>query len=649
MENGNGKKIAFGEFDLEIGLQTLRRGGAEIHLAKRPFQVLQFLIENRGRVVSRNELLNNFWDGRDVYDDALRKCVGAIRKSLDDTEKSPRFIETRRGSGYRFIGAVAEAMENGANGAENSNGTIQSINKLVVEAQTANETENLPAVEKINNRSALKNRSILAAIGGVCLISLIAFAFFQYRQKPKNVEAKTLTETVAQKHSIAIMPLKNLTGDAENDYLSDGITESLINEVSRVESLKVISRGSAFQFKDKDVSAREIGEKLGVETLLEGSLKQSGEQLRVEVRLINAQDGTVLWASDSEQKKMSDIFAIQDGIACQIVTELKVKLCGEVAPAERYTKNVKAYQLYLRGMYYRNRLGADDLKRAVGYFENALKVDANYALAHEGSASTYAVMELNAMVPPQTVAALAESHARRALELDDNLAGAYLALGAVTTMQNYDLAERERFYRLALQKNPNYRTARLWLANNYTVQGKFEEAEAEILRAREIDPLSYGVRMQLAELYWYWRKPDKAIEQAEQMLALKPDDGSGAYSLLARAYLQKNDFDKAFAALEKIPTDSLMRFALLNADGRRDEAGKYAEAFINSGEGKNSPYKVADVYALLGEKEKAFAWLEKAYQMRQADLVSLKIDPAFDDLRDDERYQDLLKRVHLAD
>ena len=444
------------------------------------------------------------------------------------------------------------------------------------------------------------------------------------------------------------MPLKNLTGEAKNDYLSDGITESLINEVSRVESLKVISRSSAFQFKDKNASAQEIGEKLGVETILEGSLKQSGEQIRVETRLVNARDGSVLWTSNSEQKKMSDIFAIQDGIACQIVAELRVRLCGEVAPAARYTQNVKAYQLYLQGMYYRNRLGAEDLKRAVGYFEQALKIDANYALAHEGLASTYAVMELNAVVPPQSVALLAESHAKRALELDDGLAGAIIALGAVKTMQNYDLATRESYYRQALLKNPNHRTAHLWLANNYTVQGKFAEAETEILRAQEIDPLSTGVHLTLAELYWYWRKPDKVIEQADFMLTANPNDG-GAYSLLARAYAQKGDFDRAFAALEKIPTDILMRTVMLAAAGRIDEARNSAEIFTNSDEAKNSPYKVACVYASIGDRDTALAWLEKSYAARQADLVSIKIDPAFDGLRDDARYQDLLRRVHLAD
>ena len=479
------------------------------------------------------------------------------------------------------------------------------------------------------------------------MISLAALAFFAYRRPPPNFAPQTLTETVAAKRSIAILPLKNLTGDAANDYLSDGITESLINEISHVESLKVISRSSAFQFKDKNASAQEIGEKLGVETILEGSLRQNGDKLRVEARLVNAKDGSVFWTSDSQERKLADVFAIQNGIVCQLVTELKVKLCGEVAPSERYTKNVKAYQLYLQGLYYRNRLGAEDLKKAIEFYNQALQIDPNYALAHEGLASTYMVMEFNAVVPPGTVAPQAEFHAAKALALDDSLTMAYMVLGAVKTMNNYDLAEREKYYQQALRTSPNHRTAHLWLSNLYTVQGKFGEAEAEILRAQEIDPLSFGVRLNLTELYWYWRKPDKVIEQADLMLAANP--GDGAYQYLAMAYAQKGDFEKAFTALEKIPSDNLMRVIVLAAAGRIDEARAIAEKIGKSDLAKDSPYKVACAYAASGDKEAAFAWLEKSYAMRQADLVSIKIDPVFDSLHDDARYQDLLRRVHLAD
>ena len=200
------------------------------------------------------------------------------------------------------------------------------------------------------------------------------------------------------------------------------------------------------------------------------------------------------WASDSEQKKLADIFAIQDRITCQIVTELQVKLCGETAPASRSTQNVKVYQLYLQGLYQRNLVTKGNLQNAIAFYEEALRLEPNYALAHAGLAEVYMVMEFNSLVAPGTAAPKAELHAQKALELDGSLAGPYTVLGAVRTMQNYDLKTRENYYQQALLKNPNHPTAHLWLANNLTVQGRFEEAEREILRVQELDPLSFGVR-----------------------------------------------------------------------------------------------------------------------------------------------------------
>lgn len=636
----------FNEFRLETETQSLFRQTREVHLAKRPFQLLLFLIENRGRVVSRDELLDKFWDGQDVYDDALRKCIGAIRKALDDTEKSPRYIETRRGSGYRFVGAIADrnavvptVAADAERFCDGDNG--RSFNRADENAFRAHDTRRDDGV-------TFSPRYIFISVLAVYLISFIALAFFANRPPPKNIETKTLIETAAAKRSIVILPLKNLTGDAANDYLSDGITESLINEVSHIESLKVISRSSAFQFKNKDVPTQEIAQKLGVETILEGGLRQSGEQLRVEVRLVNAQDGSVIWASDSEQKKMADIFAIQDGITCQIVIALKVKLCGEVAASERYTQNVKAYQLYLQGLYYRNRLSKENLKKAVEFYNQALQIDPNYALAHEGLATVYMVMESNSQVVPGTAAPNAELHAVKALELDDSLAGAYLVLGTVKTMNNYDLATRETYYQQALLKNPNYRMAHLWLSNNYTVRGEFERAEAELFRVREIDPLSFGAQLNLAELYYYWRKPDKTIEQAELMLVAFPED-SYANTLIAQSYAQKGMLTEAFAAIDKTPADNPSRIVILAAAGRFAEARRLAGSLAKSDSAKTNPYFVGCAFALVGDKETAFEWLEKSYNQRQADLVSMKVDPALDSLRDDARYADLLRRVNLAE
>lgn len=646
------KRYVLGEFVLEPDTRILSRNGEPLHLANLPFRVLLYLIENRERLVGRDELLEQFWDGKDVYDDTLRKAVGAIRKAFDDHAEHAQYIETRRAGGYRYIGPLEELRiaDNVPNGVLNTGFSRRfraDAQNPPAETATHNagpraDAQNPPAEIATHNAGPSPRRVVLLIMGLLVVLSLGAWLGGRLRSHPPPV-ANIAAPVPAR--SLAVLPLRNLTGDANNDYLSDGITESLINEVSRIETLKIISRSSAFQFKNKDATAQEIGAKLGVAYILEGGVRQSGAQLRVDVRLVNTKDGSVLWASDSEQKKLSDVFAIQDGITCQIVTALRVKLCGEVAPSARYTANVKAYQLYLQGLYYRNRL---ETSKAIDFFNQALQLDQNYALAHEGLASTYAVMELNTTVAPGTAAPLAELHANKALASDDSLAGAYLALGVVKTLNNYALAERERYYRQALLKQPNHRTAHLWLSAIYTARGEFADAEAEALRAQEIDPLSYGVRLTLADIYFYWRKPDKVIEQAELMLVLNPGDEQ-AFSWLALAHAEKGDFAKAFAYLEKLPPHHGTRVTVLVAAGRAAEARQLAVAVVNSDAMKNRPYEIAETYAVTGDKEKAFAWLEKSYQMRQANLVSLKVDPALDSLRDDPRYVDLLRRVHLAD
>lgn len=650
-------KICFSEFRIEPEKRRLYRNEAQIRLANLPFQVLLYLIENRERIVKRDELLDKFWDGRDAYDTALTKCVGAIRKALDDPHDEPRFIETRWAEGYRFIGNIEANLPNDdslisantdkikilseTNGHQTDNRTkpASTTDEFIIAAEkTSGHTDNT----RINSQptthlSRLKIAAIFVTLIFALTLSFIIYAFT--RSLPEKVSVSQ-----SAPRSIAVLPFKNLTGDAANEYLADGVTESIINEVSRVESLRVVSRSSVFQFKDKDISPEEIARKLNVETILEGAVRRIGARVRVEARLVNAKDGSILWTSDSPEKDISDIFAIQNEIVCQFVAKLQLNYCRETLPAERDTPHIAAYQAYLKGLAFRNQM---DLPKACEFYKEALQIDPSYAPAHEGLAVVYTLMEVNSQVPPQTVAPLAEFHANKALESDGNAVGAYLALGTVKTLRNYDLNERIRYYREAVRRNPNYPTARRWLATALLAQGKFEEAETELLRVQESDPLSYGVRLNLAELYYYWRKPDKSIEQANMMLIANPEN-TQTHNLLYKAYLQKGLIAEADAEYQKYdPNNSSI--AILVATGQIDSAKKAAESYAHGKTAQTDPYLVGCLFAGVGEKEKALLWLEKAYEMRQADLISLKIDPAFDNLRDDPRYQKLLARVGLAD
>lgn len=640
-----GKTFQFEEFRLEPDKRLLSRDdGAQVRLAHRPFQVLLYLIENRDRIVTRDELLERFWDGREVYDEALTKCVGAIRKALNDPLDHPRFIETRWAEGYRFIGPIEEHPSD-----EPSFVAIEKSRevKIVVEESDEDDavkTEKIMAAQSLKPLPFIKPRRLsgkttaMAACLGLALA--IGASVFLRSRSSQNQSAQSAPPA----HSIAVLPFKNLSNHAERESFTDGLTESLISSLSKIEGLKVISRNSVFTFKGQDPDPREVGRRLGVATVLEGSVRESGERLRVEVRLVNTADGQILWSGDNFDRALGDVFEIQDDIARSVTTRLQLKLSSadERRLTQRQTNNVAAYQAYLKGLHYRNQL---ELPKAVEFYKEALRIEPNYALAHEGLAVVYALMEMNSQVPPGEAAPLAEFHAHRALAADENLAGAYLALGVVKTLKNYDLNERVRYYREAIRRHPNYLPARRWLSSALLAQGKFAEVEAELLRVQEADPLSYGVRLNLAELYFYWRKPDKAIEQANLMLVANPESAE-AHALLGKAYWQKGLLTEAAAEFEKYDPSG-PQISILMATGRNEEARKAAEKLAASERAKISPYAVGCTFAAIGDKEKALAWLEKAYELRQADLVSIKIEPGLDDLRSDPRFADLLRRVGL--
>jgi TolB-like protein/DNA-binding winged helix-turn-helix (wHTH) protein/cytochrome c-type biogenesis protein CcmH/NrfG len=623
MNDENQEKICykFADFRLETETQILSRQNEPIHLAKRPFDILLFLIENRERVVSRDELLDTFWDGHDVYDDVLRKTVKTIRQALNDRARPSRLIETRRGSGFRFIGEVEEI-------------------------------HSLTAKEELENRQSFaspktsfwQSRIVLISILGLVLFLSASFAISVYLPRSAKNENRKLPKI----SSIAVLPLRNLTGDAANDYLSDGLSEGLINEFSRHSELKVISRSSSFEFKNKDIEPREIGEKLQVEAILEGSLRKFGDEMRLEVNLVDAADGKVLWTNDAADSSLRNIFTAQNKIACDLLTKIEAGKCSK-AEAARIVDS-EAYRLYLQGIQLRQDLSLEGMNKAIAWFEQALQIAPNFVEAHEAIATTYIIMDSNSLVPPRSVIEKAEFHANEALKIDENSVDALLVLSETKTVENYDLELREKLLRQAVEKNPNHKRARMWLANILTVRGKFSEAESQLLYAQQIDPLSYGVRLNLSELYLYWRKPEKTIEQADLLLDENATNASALWWKV-QAFLQKGDIEKAKEFWDKLSDDDKNETAIefVIKTGRTDEARKEIEKLAQAEKGENSPYKIGCLYAEIGDREKALAWLEKSYAARQADLISMKIDPALNSLHDDTRYQNLLRRVHLAD
>lgn len=421
-----------------------------------------------------------------------------------------------------------------------------------------------------------------------------------------------------------------------------------MTELSTINGLRVIAHNSSFAFKDKEATLREVADRLGVTNLIEGSVRRAGNTIRVETRLINAANGEVVWLGSYEHQ-LEDIITIQDGIACSVASELQTTLCGQqdrVPP--RYAKNLKAYRAYMKGRFYWYQRGDEPLKKAIASFEEALRHDPNYALAYAGLAETYVVQEANSMVPPGTTMPKAIASAEKAMQLDPNLPGAYAALGLARQI-GYDSAESERMFQRAVEANPNYATAWQWRANGLRVQGRYAEAEAAIKRAQELDPLSVIINQTLGDIYFSMRQPERVLAQAQHVFSIAPENPNG-YQLLAAGYAMLGRYDEALAAAEKNHSFNVRIFKIfiLAEAGRREEAMRLLAEEENSEAAIKNPYRIGIAYALLNDKDQAFAWLEKAYAARQAYLYYLKCEPRLDSLRSDPRYTDLLKRMNLA-
>jgi TolB-like protein/DNA-binding winged helix-turn-helix (wHTH) protein len=612
----------------------LRWKGEVVPLANLPFRVLVYLVEHRDRVVTREELIERFWDGKDVYDDTLRKAVGAIRKALGDSPTSPRFVETRHREGYRFVGPCEPVREI----------------ETPVALETTRAEEDLPSSDEEGAARPPARASwaiswraaallVVAAVTIAVLLAPVAY-------RPDAPEAAALPPAVATPRSIAVLPLENLSGDRREDYLGEGIAEGLIDDLTRVNGLRVISRRSAFAFKGTQTDAHEIGRRLGVDAILEGSVRREGRSVRVEVRLVSTDDGRVLWAGDAGGRSSGDLLEAQEALACSVASELRVTLCGEgERVSSRYTSNADAYREYLQGRYFYNRRSPEDLRRAIDRFEAALAIDPSYALAYAGLAETYAVMVANSVALPATVQPKGELAARRALELDDSLASAWAARGLLAT-NAFAWEEGDRAFERALALNPEYGPARHWYAHSLLVRGRFEEAEAEMRRAQRSDPLSYPIANGLSELYFVWGRYDEAIAEAIAAAELEPKQ-TNPYHTLALAYLALGRGDEALEAAARSGPEE--RHAVqLRLEGPRDEERRWIDRVARSPFGAVAPYSIACMYAKTGDGEQAFRWLERAYAMRQPDLAMIKISPDFASLRSDPRYADLVRRVGLS-
>lgn len=627
-QSGSPRRIlGFGPFEVDLASGELRRDGLKVKLQDQPLRLLVLLLESAGEVVTREELRSKLWPADTFvdFDHSLNTAVRKLREALGEAAESPRYVETLARRGYRFAGPVTERQPPA----------------LPADAQVASAPTPAPA-RRLPSRAAL----MAVALGAAAVAAYWAGA----RPGPPTRPRRKLT--------LAVLPFDNLSGDADQEYLSDGLTEEMITQLARLEPdrVRVTARSSTWKYKRADRDIRRIREELGADYVLEGSVRRAGERVRVTAQLVQVADQTHIWA-ETYEREMRDVLVLESEVARSVARAIAVTLAPEVDArlARAGPVRPESYQDYLRGRYFWNRRTESALRQALGYFQQAVAADPAYAPAYSGLADCYWSLGASSVVgglPPRQAMPEAKAAALKALEIDGSLAEAHTSLAQVHLLYDWDLAAAEKEFKRALELDPDYTAAHHWYSHCLLLLGRTEESLAESRRALELEPLHLVVNVHLGWHYLYARQYDKAIEQDLRTLELDPAFPQ-AQRYAAWAYLQKGRNEEAIAGLRAVlsavgrkPEVEAELGHALAAAGRRAEARAVLADLTRPVPGRYvSPYSVAIVHVGLGDRDEALAWLDKAYAERSDYMVYLGLEPMLDSLRSDPRFDALVRRV----
>jgi len=526
-------------------------------------------------------------------------------------------------------------------------------------SELENTEKGIPTTDKIiPKKKPLTSRELTVTFGMkkvllpvlvVLLVITAGLIIWSPWKKPESVSSPS------KKASIAVLPFVDMSVEKDQGYLCDGLADELINRLAKINGIRVPARTSSFSFRGKEADIQEIGTKLHVNTILEGSLQKANNQLRIRVRLINVSDSQPLW-SEAYVRDEKDIFALQDEISLSIVNNLRISLLGEEKSelVKHYTENIEVYNLYLRGRYFWNKRTREDLEKAIQYFEKAVELDPGYAMAYVGLAETYSVLPWYSNLNPEACLQKANNAAQKALEIDNTLGEAHAALASVK-FDYLNLEEAEKSFKRALELNPGYATAHHWYGVYLMDLGRFESAINEFKRALELDPLSLVINRNYGELLCYSRQYDKAIKQLKKTLEMDPNF-SEIHIWLGVSYLKKSMYEEALEEFQKeialkkdfnpqAVTYIGITYSLMDQIDRTQEI---CDDLLEKSKKEYIPqYFIALLYFTLGENDQGFEWLEKAHKKNDIRLKSLKADPLMDGFRSDPRYTALLEKIGL--
>jgi DNA-binding winged helix-turn-helix (wHTH) protein/TolB-like protein/Tfp pilus assembly protein PilF len=623
----------FGPFRINVTERLLQQGDELVPLSPKVFDTLLILVENHGHIVEKRELMDQLWPDTFVEESSLTQNISLLRRALMNSETDRQYIETIPKRGYRFIGDVNQINEP----------PEHDLTEISLASDRANRDQSLALPPSREPRERRRTNLYLAAVAVCVLVAVIAFGY--------RLKQRTATDGLAGK-SIAVLPFKTVGANGESDLLGLGMADALIIRLSRLEELTVLPTGSIYRFTDPNKDAIAIGKQLGVDLVLDGTVQRQGDTVRVTAQLIRLNDGKTVWSAKYDEIQ-NNIFALQDSISEQLASSLIPEITASTKKTlwVKSTANADAYQAYLMGVNFWNRRTKDNLAKGINYLEQAVSKDPNFAQAHAILADCYFLSgtEEYKARPLDEALARAESSANRALQIDDNIAEAH-TVKACIHMNRRQTEEAAAEFRRAIELNPTYSVAHLRYAYFLMFGLRLDEGVSHMRRAQQLDPASPVPNAALGGILLTARQTDESIKYSQRALELEPTLVAARMNL-AEAYLAKGMFQEGLQELAKLPQSDdeylIMEKAYAYAvAGRREEALKAMAALQKLVGEKGAPYSYACIYGALGEKDKAFEWLEKI-NLNRVMLANLKYDSQLDPLRQDPRFNDFLKRHQL--
>ena len=651
--------IKFGnDFELDVTGHRLSRAGRRLKLERIPLEILILLLERWGEVVTRDEIAAKVW-GPSVFldtDNSIRGAIRKLRQLLKDDAETPRFIQTVTGQGYRFIAPIiVPEAEHAADTSMAQPPTGPELmprlfSKFDNSLQTDGRKQNTdaPAVAESYRGPGTQNARRWIVLGGMALLALLAVAYIATRRRAADAAAPKIK-------SLAVLPLKNLSGDSTQEYISDGITEALIGRLAAIHDLRVVSHTSVMRFKETQLSMPEIAKQLGVDAIVEGSVIREGSRIRVHAQLIRGASDAHFW-SESYDRELGDVLTLESNVAQAIAGKVEVTVTGQERSRLVAARHIspEVYESYLKGQFaLRKSNNRSDLEESIKYFDEAIRQDPEFAGAYVGLAAAYNglgtvfVGGSPAETRPKVINA-----ARKALELDPELAEAHVQLAEVY-QREWRWSDAEAEYKWALQLRPNDAEAHVGLASWLLAEGRTEEAMEWSKRGRELDPLAV-TGTDLAWILFSARRYDEAIRELHAILAVTPDDAL-AHWYLGFSFIGEGKPQDAIPPLERAVSLShgspgvigILARAYGHAGRRSDALRLIAELSRRRQKGYVPTAPFVQAYVGLGDYDEVFAWFERSYQEKSNILQWIKVEPFPDTMRNDPRFADLLHRVGL--